>query len=262
MKFDVVICTKNSARTLDACLSALKRSDIPFNKIYVIDRNSKDGTKEIAEKHGCIYVSNDLNCAEARIYGAKLAETEYFINLDSDIVVAPYFYRALKRYVEAGFKIVKGIYINVLPECHTKIAFRDFVWMHKNIGGLDCCIIHRQTFLELSKYFTNLDAGEDTKLYELCRQNKIPVHQDVGVISFHMVGSVARILKQTSWYGKSARKGKLPPKGFKNHAFLPFIMLLGLPILGLVEMFVYKSWKLLFYEVAKAMFWFKGFLTP
>ena len=260
MEFDVVICTKNSALTLDVCLTSLFRSDIPIKKIFVIDKNSMDGTKEIAKKYGCVVVSNNMSLAEARRFGAQLCETEYFVNLDSDIVIPEKFYSILQPHIRNNV-LTKGIYLNQLPKKDRQIAYRDFDWLHSRIGSLDCCIIHQETFLRLSKDWEKrgLDAGEDTELFRVCEEQKLPLHQDNQIVSKHYVFSVLRLLKQTRWYGKGSRRGRIKGRFCRTRGeFMP-VEMFGLPIMGLKEMIKWKSWKLFFYESAKMIFWFYGY---
>ncbi len=49
----VVIPVKNEERNLARCLDRLKR----FDKIVVVDSGSTDRTREIAQEHGCEFVS-------------------------------------------------------------------------------------------------------------------------------------------------------------------------------------------------------------
>lgn len=261
MNFDVVICTKNSALTLGACLRALFNSDIPIGSVYVIDKNSKDGTAEIATKYGCSTTSNDMSLAEARRCGAKLCETEYFISLDSDIVIPPNFYSKLEPHIKDNF-ITKGIYINVLPKKHERIALRDFNWMLKYTGSLDCCIIHRKLFLQLSKRWMEkgMDALEDTELFQTCEENNIPVHQDISVVSKHYIFSIVKIWRHTSWYAKGTKNASIRGIYFKSPHMFP-VEILGFPFMGLLEAFRWRSWKLFMYQTAKMLYWFKGYFS-
>lgn len=169
----------------------------------MVDKHSQDGTRKIAESHDCVYIDSSVGLAETRIIGAKFCETEYFVNLDSDLLVPRNFYSVLAPYIKKNF-ITKGVYRNILPAKDKAIADRDHYWMLHNIGSLDCCFIHRETFLKLSSDWVprGLDAGEDTDLFTKCERLGLGVHQDNRVVSSHHVFSVLRILKQTRWYGK------------------------------------------------------------
>lgn len=261
MIHDVVVCTKNSALTLDTCLQALFNSDIPIGRVFVVDKNSTDGTRKIASKYGCMIINNNMGLAKARRYGAKLCKTEYFISLDSDIVIPPNFYSKLEPYIKNNF-ITKGIYINVLPRKHEKIALRDFNWMLKYTGSLDCCIIHRKQFLQLSRAWIKkgMDALEDTELFQVCEENNIPVHQDTSVVSKHYVFSIVKIWRQTSWYAKGTKNASVRGIYFKNPHMFP-VEILGFPFMGLLEAFRWRSWKLFTYQTAKMFYWFKGYFS-
>jgi len=229
--------------------------------VFIIDKNSEDSTVVIGEKYGCSIVSNDMLLAEARRYGASLCNTEYFITLDSDIVIPPDFYSKLEPYVKENF-ITKGIYFNVLPEKHRKIAERDYNWMLENIGSLDCCIVHRDTFLQLSGEWTKkgMDALEDTKIFQKCKDLGIPIYQDIDVVSRHYVFSIVRIWKQTSWYAKGTKNAAVSGRIFKDRPHLFPVEIFAFPFMGLLESFRWRSWKLLAYQTAKMLFWFKGYI--
>ena len=47
----VIIPTKNSARTIEACLRSVKYQDYKNIEIIVVDNFSTDGTQEIAKKY-------------------------------------------------------------------------------------------------------------------------------------------------------------------------------------------------------------------
>jgi len=49
MKIDVAVCTYQSERYLDECLTSVEKS-VPINKLIVVDHYSTDKTIEIAKK--------------------------------------------------------------------------------------------------------------------------------------------------------------------------------------------------------------------
>lgn len=85
LKIDVFIPTYNSERHLDNCLKSVFDS-FPIKRIIIIDRYSTDSTVKIAVNYGCeiIYDANGL--ARARELSFKLASTEIFATVESDIV--------------------------------------------------------------------------------------------------------------------------------------------------------------------------------
>lgn len=81
----IIIPTKNSSRTLEACLKSIKEQTYKNTELIVVDNSSNDDTKEIAKK----YTDKIFNCGPERSaqrnFGAKQAKGEYLLIHDSDI---------------------------------------------------------------------------------------------------------------------------------------------------------------------------------
>ena len=205
--FDVIIPTKNSVKTFSLCLKGLLLSDVPVNKIIVID-NSTDGTPEVAQKLGCEVIRSNANYSQALRVGAERSETDYILILDSDVIINKDFYSKLKNYL-GKFFVVKGVHRH-------KINWKElgdwlFYSQLKEILALEAAFVHRSTFLQLTESWEDghIDAGGDAWLYEICKRLKIPVFFSPHVVSIHLTGDFRRILRQARWYGKSARKSKI-----------------------------------------------------
>lgn len=208
-RFDVVIPTKNSASTLATCLTALRESDIPVKAIYVVDKHSRDATRNIAHKFRCRYISSNANYSQALRLGAQLANTQYILILDSDVIVNPEFYSLLKNHLDGKNLVVKGYYRHVtnwpqLAECFWR-ENRD------KPQCLEAAFVHRQRLLSLTESWENgvIDAGGDTWLFRLCQQRNIPIIQRGDVVNLHLTGDYRRLFKQARWYGASDRASGL-----------------------------------------------------
>ncbi|MGA8541960.1 MAG: glycosyltransferase family A protein [Thermoplasmata archaeon] len=91
---DVLVATYNSARDLDACLGGA-RSYLPIEKLIVVDRNSTDGTPEIARRFGAEVHFEEVGLGYARTLALARATTEYVLFLDGDVILRrPDFYSA------------------------------------------------------------------------------------------------------------------------------------------------------------------------
>jgi glycosyltransferase involved in cell wall biosynthesis len=89
-KISVVVPAHNSARDLELCLAALKRSGRPYHECIVVDDASTDATAAVAERAGCKVIRQKANSgpAAARNAGAAKASGDILFFIDSDVCVA------------------------------------------------------------------------------------------------------------------------------------------------------------------------------
>ncbi len=81
----VIIPTKNSSRTLDACLKSIENQTYESTELIVIDNNSTDNTKEIAKKYTDKVFNEGPERSAQRNFGAAQASGEYVLFIDSDM---------------------------------------------------------------------------------------------------------------------------------------------------------------------------------
>jgi glycosyltransferase involved in cell wall biosynthesis len=81
----VVIPTYNSEKTLTKCLESIKNQTYPNIEIIVVDKNSRDGTVEIAKRYGAKVLQLNVERAEAKNFGLKEAIGKYVCFIDSDM---------------------------------------------------------------------------------------------------------------------------------------------------------------------------------
>jgi glycosyltransferase involved in cell wall biosynthesis len=95
---DVLLATFNSGRDLEECLTAA-RASLPVGRLIVVDRNSTDGTAEIARRHGAEVHFEEVGLGYARTLALSLASTEFVLFLDSDVILrrADFYERALEE---------------------------------------------------------------------------------------------------------------------------------------------------------------------
>ncbi len=108
----VIIPTKNSSETLEACLKSVKEQTYENIEIIVVDNNSADNTKSIAKKYTDKVFDKGPERSAQRNFGAKNSIGEYLLIIDSDMELA-------KQVVEDCVdKVQKNIGISalVIPE--------------------------------------------------------------------------------------------------------------------------------------------------
>ncbi len=84
----VVVPTRNSARTIDACLRSLRSQTHPC-RVVVVDNGSNDATVELARRSADLVIAGGPERSAQRNQGARSAPTAVVGFVDSDMVLAP-----------------------------------------------------------------------------------------------------------------------------------------------------------------------------
>jgi glycosyltransferase involved in cell wall biosynthesis len=85
----VIVPTRNSARTIDACLASIRAQLHRRIELTVVDNNSTDETLEIALRHCDFVESFGPERSAQRNFGARIAHGDYFLFIDSDMTLSP-----------------------------------------------------------------------------------------------------------------------------------------------------------------------------
>lgn len=81
----VIVPTRDSARTLAACLDSIRAQTHPPDEVIVCDAGSRDGTPDIAAARNAIVVQDQPNRSGQRNCAASRASGEYLLFIDSDM---------------------------------------------------------------------------------------------------------------------------------------------------------------------------------
>ena len=85
----VIITTKNEEKNIENCLQSIRSQTFKNIELIVVDNFSEDHTAELAEKYNAeVYFKGNERSAQ-RNYGAKVAQGEYLIYLDADMILSP-----------------------------------------------------------------------------------------------------------------------------------------------------------------------------
>ena len=110
---DVVLLTKNSERVLEKCLESVYQN-VPVRQLIAVDGYSTDRTLDILrqfnEKYHNVKVVYDRGTrATARQKGIENVETEWFMFVDSDVVLCRNWYQKAIKHINNNVGAVWGI---------------------------------------------------------------------------------------------------------------------------------------------------------
>ena len=125
---DVVLLTKNSEHMLCKCLTSIYEN-LPVKNLIVIDGFSTDRTLQILDvfnkAHGNIALFQvDGSRAKARTEGIRHVTTEWFLFIDSDVVLCKDWYKKTQADVAGGAAVVWGLNVDVIPNVQDKRVLR------------------------------------------------------------------------------------------------------------------------------------------
>lgn len=83
----VIIPTRNSSRTLEACLRSIRMQCHPGVETIVVDNASTDGTLAIAKQFADVVLTCGPERSAQRNFGARIAHGDYLLFVDSDMIL-------------------------------------------------------------------------------------------------------------------------------------------------------------------------------
>jgi len=135
---DVVLLTKNSSKILEKCLESIYQN-VPVNRLIVVDGCSTDDTLAIVDvfekKYGNVTVTFDRGTrATARELGIRQVKTDWFMFIDSDVVVCKNWYEKALKHIDKTAGAVWGI--EVWSTIQNQAALKMFLWITRKIFDL------------------------------------------------------------------------------------------------------------------------------
>jgi len=173
MKISIVIPTYNEEDYLPELIDSIKSQEFTDYEIIISDANSKDNTRQIAQEYGCKIVDGGLP-ALGRNNGAKVAQGELILFLDSDLILSPgYLHDAVEEFEEKKLGIAISQMTPLSDKKRDKVLHEfanRFMIMVESIKphGAGCygIITRRILHEEVNGFNESLDFGEDSDYIE------------------------------------------------------------------------------------------------
>jgi glycosyltransferase involved in cell wall biosynthesis len=186
LKIDVAVCTYESERYLDECLTSIEKT-VPFDRLIVVDRYSKDRTAEIARKHKAEIYLEDIGLGHARQVAIENSNAPLLLFVDADVVFYDdkWFHQALSLLTGGDNIGAVGVYTPPkLPPWRQKYV--DYWWKNvpsrKSLGFSNVYFFRRKA-IEGIKIPNQLGAYEQVYLrkYVQNRGYKVVVIEGNGI---------------------------------------------------------------------------------
>lgn len=151
-RVDVVVLTKNSESTLRACLESVYQN-VPVRRLIVLDAFSTDSTLRIVDQFNRKYGNVKLLQTEgtrgyARQKGIEMVETDWFMFVDSDVVLCKDWFKRASKYVEDDVGAVWGANIDFSSKVKNKTFLKVLVRVARQCfvvrGGMHDTLIRRE----------------------------------------------------------------------------------------------------------------------
>lgn len=209
----VIVTTKNSENTIEACLLSIQNQTYKNIEIILIDNNSIDKTKIIAKKYADKVLNKGPERSSQRNYGGRISKGEHILIIDSDM--------------ELSNDLVKGC-VDKLTENSNNLAliipeesFGKSYWARcKKLEKSFYCGVDwmeaaryfkKDIFLEIKGYNEDLYGGEDYDLTQrviveygdnsICAINNLIYHNENQI-------TLIRSCKKKFYYAKELEKYK------------------------------------------------------
>jgi glycosyltransferase involved in cell wall biosynthesis len=205
----VVVCSRNRGSVIGRCLDSVIRANPA--EILVIDGNSTDDTVAVARSKGVTVVSdNGAGLGAARQLGASLAQNDYVVFVDTDVVVEPWTLRLmLDEAIEERYDALEAE-LRTLSEHPTywqgAERWRREVQMRKGIASVLGCqitLVRKELLLTVGFDPAFKGAAEDADFCYRARAVGAVVAHSSRAVAYHEDRVTLRdFIGQKIWHGR------------------------------------------------------------
>jgi len=229
---DVVMITKNSDFMLKRCIESIYEN-LPVKNLIVIDGFSTDRTlsiiNQLNKKFKTIKVISLTGTrALARETGIGHVSTDWFMFVDSDVILSKDWYKAAEKQIKNDIGAVWGVNIDVVPGIKDKwfIRLQSFVanYCFSIRGGTHDTLIRREAVEDI-KIPDYLHAYEDAYIINWIKKKGYQTIIGKGLYCFHYKPSRNWNRKKGLSHAiEEVRCGLVYSHAYKFALFYPFFM--------------------------------------
>lgn len=158
----IIVPTRNSSKFLKRCLGSIKSQTYQHFELIVVDRDSTDGTKDIAKEYTRNIFSKGPERSAQVNFGVTKATGEYVYKVDSDFELDP---EVLQQCVNEAAKGFSAVVVHNSPDTSVSwiARIRKFeVDMYKyDITHSSARFVRRDVYQKIGGFNEKITAGED-----------------------------------------------------------------------------------------------------
>ena len=215
----IIVPTKNSADTLDACLKSIKAQLYRNIEVVVVDNYSNDQTLRIAVDHGArVFLMGPERCAQVN-FGVSKARGKYVYRVDSDFLLEPEVVKeAVERCENQSYDAI-AIHNTSDPTVSfwSKVRKMERDSYRDDETNVAARFWKKEVFEVIGGFDVNLVAGDDYDLQNRLIKNGYRIGR-IAAQETHIgePRSIAEIFRKHYYYGQNIGFfiQKNPQKGF------------------------------------------------
>ena len=204
----LVVTTRNSGSTLEACLRSINQQSLPNIQLVVVDNDSQDDTLNIARRYAQSVHQMGPERSAQRNFGLRVALAEFVVFIDSDMVLEP----NVAEEVVKAFRGDEQCAAVVIPEESFGSTFfaRARAWeraLYKQNPNIEAARGFRTSLLQLAGGWNeSLTGPEDWELTDRFRASRAHFSRTEARI-WHNEGSLTlkKAFKRKRHYAPSMR---------------------------------------------------------
>lgn len=205
----ITITTKNEEKNIDHCLKSIKKQTYPQRKleIIVIDNNSTDKTKKIAQKYtDKVFNKGPERSVQRNLGMLKKSQGKYLMFLDADMTLSPLLIEKAVNKLENSSLVALYIREIILGNSFWN-KVRCFERSFYNATVIDCVrIIKKSVFEKTNGFDPSLIGPEDWDLDKKIRNlGKVEVLNKKRAVIYHHEErfNLKKYLEKKNYYAKS-----------------------------------------------------------